>query len=105
MAQIMSQTPLTTVRKTVNTGGAGRIGVLTASNYTGSAVVIKLYLVPNRRPSSTITDHLIWINSCAANATSVLDINQYSISLGNHDFHLEAEAASASAITLTVLGS
>ena len=105
MAQISSQTPLTTVRNIIETGPAGRIGVLAATNYSGSAVIIKVYLVPSNRPSSTITDHILWVNSCAANATSVLDLNQYNIYLGDGRFRLEAEAASSSAVTLTVLGS
>ena len=105
MPQVMSQTPLLTVRKQIDLGAFRSIGVLAASNYTGGAVVIKVYLVPNRRQSSTITDHLIWIVSCAANATQVLDLNSAYISLGSDSYHLEAEAASNSAITLTVLGS
>jgi len=105
MAQVMSQTPLITVRQMIDTGALRNINLLTASNYTGSAVVIKVYLVPNRRESSTITDHLFWIISCAANSTHVLDLTSYRVSLGKDTYHLEAEAASDSAITLTVLGS
>ena len=105
MAHIMSQTPLTTVRKTVDTGPGGSINALAASNYSGGAVVFKVYLVPLIRASSTITDHLVWIASCASNTTVALDLNRNSIQLGTDKYRLEAEAASASAITLTVLGS
>ena len=102
MAQILSQTPLTTVRKPIDTGTGGN-GKLFVSNYTGSAVVAKVYLVPLVNPSATITDHLIWIVSCAANSTVTFS-DYCSVSAGGR-FNLEAEAASNDALTLALISS
>lgn len=98
MPTIASQTPLTTVRKPVDFGGAG--GRFLISNYTAGAVVAKIYAVPLINQSSTITDHLLWIGSCAANSTTTVT-DHFAISLPLR-YQLEAEAASASALVLTV---
>tara|TARA_R110000824_G_scaffold58834_1_gene158695 strand:+ start:101 stop:337 length:237 start_codon:yes stop_codon:yes gene_type:complete len=75
-----------------------------ASNYTGGAVIAKVYLVPVNNASGTITNHLVWIISVPANTTSKIELTGYSIELGEEKFQLEAEAASNTSIVLTVLG-
>ncbi|QDP65046.1 MAG: hypothetical protein GOVbin1630_3 [Prokaryotic dsDNA virus sp.] len=103
MATISSQTPLTTVREIVPSGVGKMVRDLIACNYSGSAVIAKIYIVPSFGASSTITDHLLWIVEVAANSTSRLDLRGYGINISS-EHRIEAEAASNSAITLTVLG-
>tara|TARA_Y100001938_G_C7935194_1_gene351404 strand:+ start:328 stop:642 length:315 start_codon:yes stop_codon:yes gene_type:complete len=103
MAHISYQAPLITTREVADIGLGGSVREILASNYSGSAVITKVYAVPNENESSTITDHLIWIVEVAANSTSKFDL-QNAISFGKGKYRLEAEAASNSAITLTVLG-
>ena len=100
MPRIKTQTPLTTVRRPIDTGTNGSIR-LCLSNYTAGAVLAKFYLVPTKNPSSTITDHLIWIISVPANTTSVF--NEHFPLSTSTEFALEAEAASDNALVVSTL--
>ena len=104
MAHISSQTLLSTVRTKIDVGARRSIKEMLASNYTGGAVIAKVYLVPVNNASGTITNHLVWIISVPANTTSKIELTGYSIELGEEKFQLEAEAASNTSIVLTVLG-
>ena len=100
MPRVTTQTPLTTVRKPIDTG-ANSSGFLFITNHTGSAVVAKVYIVPATNPSSTIANHMIWTISCAANSTVAFS-EHIKVRLGNGQ-RLEAEAASDSALVLSIL--
>ncbi len=101
MGKINSQTPLTTVRSPIDAGQSNG-GLLYISNYSGGAVIAKVYVVPIIHQSSTITDHLLWIQSCPANSTITFNEN-YPIYPGL-GYRIEAEAASNSALVLSVIG-
>ncbi len=100
MGQISSQTLLTTVRSPIDVGHGGG-GLLYISNYTGGAVIAKVYVVPIINESSTITDHLLWIASCPANST--ISFSEHCPIYCGQKFRLEAEAASNTALVLSVI--
>ena len=100
MALITSQTPLTTVRKYIDTGSSSG-GKLFISNHSGGAVVAKVYMVPTQNASSTIADHMFWIISCPANST--VTFSEHCPVRAGSQQRLEAEAASNSALVLSVI--
>mgnify|MGYP003624995652 CR=1 FL=1 len=100
MPRIAAQTPLTTVRRPLNTGSNGSVR-LCLTNHSAGAVLAKFYLVPITNESSTIADHMFWTVSCPAN-TTVMFSEHFSLTIGQkHSF--QGEAGSDSTLVLTTL--
>ena len=98
MSSATRQTLLSTVRKPIDVGSGG---LFTISNFTGSAVLAKVYLVPVINPSSTISHHILWIESVAANTTVFFSEHNGVFPGSRH--RIEAEAASNDALVFSVI--